>query len=90
MLIRRTLFLALMLGALCQAHGFSLLGPLPSHPTAAPTAPADWQVGAIGYDLTGDIGGPMNLGEEYRWNTPHVTYAFDQSFLIYFGQRAPT
>ena len=27
----------------------------------------------------------MNLGEEYRWNVPVVTYGFDQSFLDYFG-----
>ncbi|MDB6123679.1 MAG: hypothetical protein JWQ71_2672 [Pedosphaera sp.] len=33
-----------------------------------------------------DIGGPMVLGEEYRWNVPVVTYGFDQSFLDYFGQ----
>jgi hypothetical protein len=27
----------------------------------------------------------MNIGEGYRWNVPVVTYAFDQSFLGYFG-----
>ena len=27
----------------------------------------------------------MVLGEEYRWNVPVLTYAFDQSFLDYFG-----
>lgn len=27
----------------------------------------------------------MNLGEEYRWNVPVLTYAFDASFLDYFG-----
>src|SRR5262249_50604663 len=32
-----------------------------------------------------DIGAPKNLGEEYRWNTPVLYYAFDQSFLDYFG-----
>ena len=31
------------------------------------------------------IGGPMNLGEEYRYNIPTINYAFDQSFLDYFG-----
>ena len=25
------------------------------------------------------------MGEEYRWNTPVIYYAFDQSFLDYFG-----
>ena len=33
----------------------------------------------------GDIGGPMNLGQEYRWNVPVLTYAFDASFFDYFG-----
>jgi hypothetical protein len=32
-----------------------------------------------------DIGAPKNLGEEYRWNTPVITYGFDSSFLNYFG-----
>ena len=26
-----------------------------------------------------------NIGEEYRWNTPLLTYAYDESFLNYFG-----
>jgi hypothetical protein len=38
-----------------------------------------------GYHQLGDIGGPMDIGEGYRWNVPVVTYGFDQSFLDYFG-----
>lgn len=57
-----------------SANAFSLLGPY-----------ADWMQVGNGFRLPGDIGGPMNLGEEYRWNVPVVTYAFDQSFLDYFG-----
>lgn len=34
-----------------------------------------------------DIGGPQNLGEEYRYNVPELFYAFDASFLDYFGQK---
>lgn len=34
----------------------------------------------------GNIGGPMALGEEYRWNMPIITYGFDKSFLDYFGR----
>ncbi len=34
---------------------------------------------------TVDIGGSKNLGDEYRLNTPIITYAFDASFLDYFG-----
>lgn len=55
-------------------RAFSLLGPLEA-----------WQVERIGHDLAGDIGGVKDLGEGYRWNTPTLTYAFDQSFVNYFG-----
>src|SRR5205085_588195 len=59
------------------AHAFALLGPFDT-----------WQVSALGYDPQGDggdLGGPKNLGEEWRWNLPVITYAFDQSFIDYFG-----
>ena len=71
--------LALMVLGFQSASGFSLLGPPPPSPNEA------WQVPAIGYMLAGDIGTPHNLGEEYRWNTPYIYYAFDQNFLDYFG-----
>jgi hypothetical protein len=57
-----------------RVQAFSLLGP--GEP---------WMVPQLGYEQSGDIGGPMNLGQEYRWNVPVLTYAFDQSFLDYFG-----
>lgn len=55
-------------------HAFALLGPF-----------KDWQVQRIGYRLGGDIGGPTTPLEAYRWNVPLITYAFDESFLRYFG-----
>ncbi len=56
-------------------QAFSLLGPLES-----------WQTQAFGYNVfNNDIGGPKNLGEEYRWNASVITYGFDNSFLNYFG-----
>lgn len=63
------------------ASAFSLLGPV-----------EPWQINRIGYDLgtitvNADIGGPMNLGEEYRWNTRTLVYGFDESFRNYFGER---
>ncbi len=67
--------LALLALGLQSASGFSLLGP----------DNQDWQDPVIGYMLPGDIGTPHNLGEEYRWNTPYIYYAFDQNFLDYFG-----
>jgi hypothetical protein len=33
----------------------------------------------------GDIGGPMVIGNGYRWNVPVVTYGFDPSFIAFFG-----
>lgn len=56
------------------SFAYSLLGPY-----------ADWMDIQKCYRLPGDIGGPMNLGEGYRWNVPVVTYGFDRSFLDYFG-----
>lgn len=57
-----------------------------------------WQVTQLSYQtrftgfnegpaILGDSpnGGPMNLGEEYRYNIPTLNYAFDQNFLDYFG-----
>lgn len=57
-----------------NVQAFALLGPY-----------ADWMLETNGHRLAGDIGGPMNLGEEYRWNVPMITYAFDDSFVSYFG-----
>ena len=72
---RRLLGVALALAfSVLGVKGFSLLGPY-----------ADWMQPTNGYRLPYDIGGPMAAGEEYRWNVPVVTYAFDQSFLDYFG-----
>jgi hypothetical protein len=74
----RSLKLAFCVTAFCLAalsgRAFSLLGPWDT-----------WQVGALGYQLSGDNGGPMNLGEEYRVETPVLVYAYDSSFLQYFG-----
>ena len=56
--------------------GFALLGPL---------SVDTWQVPAIGYFLPGDLGGPKNLGEGYRYNTRTLYYSYDANFLDYFG-----
>ena len=57
-----------------NALAFSLLGPV-----------QPWMQTTNGVILPGDIGGPMCISNEYRWNVPVVTYGFDQSFLDYFG-----
>ncbi len=67
-----------LLWNMTQAFGFTLLG--------SPLAP--WQTPRLGYDLNAPFfGGPVNLGEEYRWNVPVVYYGFSSEFLNYFGQR---
>jgi hypothetical protein len=62
-----------MLTSVFQAKAFSILG-----------SQATWMTASIGYQGN-DEGGPMYLGDGYRWNIPVVTYAFDESFLTYFG-----
>lgn len=73
-----------------DANGFALLGPFKNR---ANDAPDPWQgkpygglPGGLGYELQGDIGGPMFLYEAYRWNIPVIYYGFDQAFVDYFGQ----
>ncbi len=44
-----------------------------------------WMQATNGVILSGDIGGPMDISNGYRWNVPVVTYGFDQSFLNFFG-----
>jgi hypothetical protein len=64
-----------ILGAsLSLSYGYALIEPFEAYQTAA-----------IGYRMTNDIGGPANLGEEYRRNVPILYYSCDASFLTYFG-----
>jgi hypothetical protein len=71
--IKKLLLLALAVGVQ-SASAFVLLGPY-----------ASWMDALKSYQQPGDIGGPMNLGEGYRWNMPAVTYGYDPSFVQYFG-----
>jgi len=79
-LIRTFLWLGGLALGLQSAWGFALLGPLAAQPGGE-----SWQIQTIGYGLTGDVGGPRNIGEEYRHTTPVMYYACDASFLDYFG-----
>ena len=65
---------ALGLASALAVQAFSLLGPLEG-----------WQVERVGMDLAGDIGGPKNPLGLYRINVPVVTYAYDPSFIQFFG-----
>jgi hypothetical protein len=73
--VRNTVAAVFLAAALQEGAAFSLHGPFDT-----------WQVQAIGYQIGPDVGGPMNLGEEYRWNVPEIFYGYDPSFLNYFGQ----
>lgn len=64
------LMLLLLLGGR-SSHGFALNG-----------ANAAYQTAAFLYD---GGGAPQNIGEEYRWNIPVLTYGFDSAFINYFG-----
>jgi hypothetical protein len=57
-----------------SASAFALLGPF-----------APWMTTQLSYQDGVSIGGPMNIGEGYRWNVPVITYGYDQSFLDFFG-----
>lgn len=73
-LTRQLLVLGLTFGLATSASAFSLMGP-----------PASWQSASIGYNLPGDVGGPMNIGEDYRLTVPVLNYGFDATFLNFFG-----
>ena len=71
--------------------GFALLGPYEGWMQVSNS----FRLSQMGFESTlnneettyapGDIGGPMPVGAEYRWNVPIISYAFDQSFIDYFG-----
>src|ERR1022692_1841493 len=65
---------AFLIASTFESAAFSLLGPI-----------QPWMQMTNGVFSIGDIGGPMCISNEYRWNVPVVTYGFDQSFLDYFG-----
>jgi hypothetical protein len=58
------------------SSAFSLLGPY-----------ANWMQPTNNFRMPGDIGGPMDITEAYRWNVPVLTYGFDRSFLDFFGDQ---
>ncbi len=78
--MHRALLILLLLAGLGatapRARAFTLVGELPA-----------WFTDNAGLIPPADVYGPVNLGEEYRWAVPNIVYAFDESFLNYFGQR---
>ena len=50
-----------------------------------PMDPAELASGGVDFNYTDDLGGPKDLKRFFRWNIPVLTYAFDASFIQYFG-----
>lgn len=76
-LLKRVAWLGVLAAGLPAAQAFSTGGPFNEA----------WQVRDLGFNIgeRGDIMGPMNIGEDYRRNTPILYYAFDENFVDYFG-----
>lgn len=75
MKFRKTLLATLVASLLPGlAHSFTFHGPYKG-----------WHINQNGYPLPGDIGGCLTPSEGFRWNNPVVYYAFDRSFIEYFG-----
>ncbi|HEV2328999.1 MAG TPA: hypothetical protein VGY56_09460 [Verrucomicrobiae bacterium] len=96
-IIIRTLFAALVVLGCQRAWSFAFLGPLAFGPDAT------WQTVSLGYNqaylnnaypgsanFLGDVGGPKNIGEEYRRNDTVIFYAYDATFSGYFGLQGET
>ncbi|MCX6922366.1 MAG: hypothetical protein NT154_03995, partial [Verrucomicrobia bacterium] len=74
-LFKQVAWMGVLAAWLPAAQAFSLLGPFNE----------TWQIADLGYNINGDIGGPKNIGEDYRRNAPVLYYAFDETFIDYFG-----
>ncbi len=82
--VKKLIWALLVVAGAEQAVAFSLIGTFEA-----------WQTPDVGYNFpvpptpytAGEAGGPKNLGEEYRWNTPTIVFGFDPTFLEFFGQK---
>ena len=79
--LRRIVLLLFLPAGLQMAQAFVMIGPMATNrlttTNAGPTA--------INLNYTDDLGGPKERKSFYRWNMPSLTYAFDASFINYFG-----
>ena len=84
---KKVAVLAVLLTGIQLSHGFALNGPFEGYQTRAlayePAYTSFTQFG--GLVALGDLGGPHNLAEEFRRNTPVLYYSFDAAFWEYFG-----
>jgi hypothetical protein len=73
--MQKILCLLFLVTGLYQSKAFTMYGQLDN-----------WQIPEVGFTF-GEAGGSKIWGEEFRLNTPVITYGFDQTFLNYFGER---
>lgn len=74
-IIKFAALLALLAAGLPTVRGFTPIGPL-----------TPWMDNNTLPEYPGDPGGgPMNITDAYRWNVPIIYYAFDPTFVSYFG-----
>jgi hypothetical protein len=59
-----------------KTNAFVLIGPMEVSELAS---------SGVDFNYTDDLGGPKDLKRFFRWNIPMLTYAFDASFMQYFG-----
>ena len=75
--------LAFVLVALCLspvvARAFVLIG------NVDPTIPSQGRGTTVLFNFPDPMGRPTPVKEFYRWNYPELTYAFDSTFIRYFG-----
>ena len=81
--IKRFWWLALLVVGVPAAWGYALLGPVGNGGDS-------WQTQSLGYNPQPTLGdgqstAPKNIGEGYRQNKGAIYYAYDASFLGFFG-----
>jgi hypothetical protein len=99
--LKKILWAVAVLAVVSRASGFSMWGPaegfqtqdldygiryLPFVSTADNTVRQVLGPGDLGAENT-ELGGTKNMGEGSRLNTPVITYAYDSTFLTYFGAK---
>jgi hypothetical protein len=80
-ILKTAICAGLAVATLQEASGFSLFGPAEAY-----QIPTLDYVTRFYYGDT-ELGGPKNFGEGSRLNVPIITYAFDSTFLTYFGSQ---
>lgn len=66
--------------AMPAAQAFVVIGPMDVNRLSATNVGA-----TIDLNYWDDLGGPKEAKNFFRWNMPTLTYAFDASFINYFG-----